>query len=59
MNWVTWESVGVDRLGCAWLITSTPRRSSSSTAATDSQRARCDIDRVEIDGRDILLLTST
>lgn len=20
MNWVTWENVGVDRMGCAWLI---------------------------------------
>lgn len=20
MNWVTWENVGVDRIGCAWLI---------------------------------------
>ena len=30
-----------------------------ASAATDSQRAGCDIDRVEIDGRDILLLTST
>ena len=20
MNWVTWEHVGVDRIGCAWLI---------------------------------------
>lgn len=20
MNWVTWEKVGVDRIGCAWLI---------------------------------------
>ena len=20
MNWVTWESIGVDRMGCAWLI---------------------------------------
>jgi hypothetical protein len=20
MNWVTWEHVGVDRMGCAWLI---------------------------------------
>lgn len=21
MKWVTWENVGVDRMGCAWLIT--------------------------------------
>ncbi len=20
MNWVTWENVGIDRIGCAWLI---------------------------------------
>ncbi len=20
MNWVTWETVGIDRIGCAWLI---------------------------------------
>ena len=20
MNWVTWENIGVDRMGCAWLI---------------------------------------
>ena len=20
MNWVTWEHVGVDRIGCAWLL---------------------------------------
>ena len=20
MNWVTWEGVGIDRIGCAWLI---------------------------------------
>lgn len=20
MNWITWENVGVDRIGCAWLI---------------------------------------
>jgi hypothetical protein len=20
MNWVTWENIGVDRIGCAWLI---------------------------------------
>ena len=20
MKWVTWENVGVDRIGCAWLI---------------------------------------
>ena len=20
MNWVTWENVGVDRMGCAWLV---------------------------------------
>jgi hypothetical protein len=20
MNWVTWENVGIDRMGCAWLI---------------------------------------
>ena len=20
MKWVTWENVGIDRMGCAWLI---------------------------------------
>ena len=20
MKWVTWENVGIDRIGCAWLI---------------------------------------
>jgi hypothetical protein len=20
MNWVTWENIGVDRMGCAWLV---------------------------------------
>ena len=26
MKWVTWENVGVDRIGCAWLILTKPTR---------------------------------
>ena len=40
MKWVTWENVGIDRMGSAWLIGRTPRLVDLRPAGPDVQRAK-------------------